>query len=133
MQIVKIPTECPGCKEKLNIELNLFTRQVLSVKMVQTVAGFGKKMVVVNCYKELKGFDKISTWDGAYRGRALKAVGKILHLFRRLEDPIEVAIELIQDTEETARVQEWPAWNLESCVKRAGEWLVKKQGGKKRQ
>ncbi len=126
MKEVKIPAKCPGCKESLFVRINLFTMKLLGIVMAKPPAKFGEKMRVIAHYKKLKGLDKITTWDGAYRGRALKAVGKILHLFRKLDDPIGVAIELITETEDRASAQQWSDWNLDTCAKRAGEWLAEK-------
>ena len=131
MKIVKIPGKCPGCNEKIIVEANLFTAQI-KIILAKAPAKFGEKMRVVTHYKKLKGLDKLTTWDGAYRGRALKAVGKILHLFRKLEDPVGVAIELLNDTEDIAHKQSWTGWNLDSCAKRAGEWLADKAKGDRR-
>ncbi len=125
MKVVKIPGKCPGCNEKIIVEADLFNATI-KIILAKAPAKFGEKMRVVTAYKKLKGLDKLTTWDGAYRGRALKAVGKILHLFRKLEDPVGVAIELINETEEIAEKQSWTGWNLDSCAKRAGEWLAEK-------
>ena len=132
MKLVKIPVKCPGCKDDLVIEANLFTNEFKLVLKAKP-AGFGMKLEVVAHYKKVKGLDKVSTWDGSYRGRAIKAATKILYVFRKLVDPVSVAIELINDTEETARNKAWADWNLDSCGSRAGQWLADKQKGPRRQ
>ena len=126
MKTITIDTKCPCCKEDLKVNVNLFTASV-EISMAAKPASFGEKMRVVHHYKQLKGLDEVTTWDGSYRPRALKAVGKILHLFRKLENPAAIAIELLNDMDRLADKQQWAGWNLDTCHTRAGEWLADKQ------
>lgn len=122
MQLVNYPVKC-SCGETTILQVNLFNGQHEILK--KPGPGSGPIMAIVGHYKKLKRYDTIPTWDKDYRPRACAVAKKILHFFRKLEDPVGVAMECMNDLSLKAEREGW-YWTLETVVKRAPDWIVEK-------
>jgi len=115
---------CPQCSHTLNVRINLLTYEHKVVS--EPKAGFGERMKLIEAYKRAKGYDRIPTWDAQHRARALKVAGQILQFFRKVDDPVGIACECIEDIAKRAHKEHW-TWTLETIHKRAPDWLLEKQ------
>lgn len=122
----RVPCWC-GCGEETVVIVNLATGR-LEVRPPEPPASYADLMAVVDEYKAAKGFDRLKTWDGSHRGRALKAAKQILRFLRRTSDPVGLARELVRDT--AAQMgKSGLNWTIETCFTRSAEWLSAKQRG----
>lgn len=126
---LKIDFPCPSCKEKLKLILDT-TNWKHQIKTVPA-STFGEKWRLICHYKRIKGYDKLPRWDQEHKPKALKFAGKILKFFKDLEDPVGVAVECMNDTAKRAEKDGWN-WHLGTILKVKDDWLLKKQGVKKR-
>lgn len=124
--VVKFHVECPCCDAPITLEVDI---QKSKHRILDNFkADFSAMMMVVEAYKRIKGYDRIPTWDQSYRGRAMAAAKKLLRFFRKLQDPVGVAIEAMGDLQDKAFRENWgDKFNLESAVKLAPDWLIGKQ------
>lgn len=124
MQSVKIPVKCSGCGDENIVEINTWTGEH-KVLNAPKPAGYGKMMAVVDRYKKMKGFDTMTTWDAHYKPRALRSAKQLLHFFRKLEDPVGVAVECLEEVGRDLGAKGL-TWTLETVVTHAPEWLARK-------
>lgn len=121
-----IPVTCwCGCGEVTVVEVNLSTGK-WKVRPPEPPAGYADLMAIVDHYKAVKGYDRLKTWDGSHRGRAMKAAKQILRFLRRTVDPVGLAKELIDETAEQMK-KGGLSWTIETCFTRSAEWLANKQ------
>lgn len=133
MENVQIDVPCACCKAVAKVKINTWTGEYEIVKPPKSKEAAGAKFAarqrVLSRYMELKGITKnnMPTWEAQYRGRAFKAIDKLLGLFSALPDPVGVAIECLEESREQADRKGWN-FNLEAIAyNRAPEWLLQKQ------
>ena len=129
MQLVNYPIVCCNCKEETVIQVNLWNGEHKIIKNSEVKLGLWKMKSMVEGYKDIKGSDTMPTWDKAHAPRAMAAAKRILRFFSKLEDPVGVSIECLEDTAKQAKEQGW-TWTIETVLKRADKWLADKQGVK---
>lgn len=129
MKEIKIIVKCTACGEEHQMKVNLFNGTHTFKSM--PAGTYVEKLAIIIHYKRLKGFDKMPNWDKVHKPRAMKSAKLVFRFFSDLEDPVDVAREIMDDTCKRAEREGWN-WTLETIVKMAPEWLVDKQKGKAR-
>ena len=120
-----VQVKCPECSADITVRINLLTYE--HKVLTEPKASFGDRMKLISVFKDLKGYNRIPTWDAQNRGRALKAAGRILYFFRKLEDPVGVSIECLNETFSRAQKEGWTdRYQIETVLKLASDWLLAK-------
>ena len=124
---VEFPVPCwCGCGETTRVRVEFGKHMTWKALPPEPGPGYARLTDVVEHYKKVKGFDKLRTWDGSHRGRAMRAAKQIRHFLRRTAEPVELARELIDDTAKELGTKGL-SWSIETCFSRSGEWFARKQ------